>query len=63
MTFVVGLTDSVRFLCFPFLITGFFFAILGLFVPTAEPPRFGGELELVWALFFCCGFRFVCLGW
>ena len=106
---VVGFTDSVPFLCFPFLIFGFFcgfgavcsvggtpryrgdfgarlgrffvlwlricdfycwvnsfspffvipcsdfwisFAILVLFVPTVEPPRFRDDLELVWALFF-----------
>ena len=39
------------------------FGVLELFAPSEEPTRFGGELELVWALFFGCGFRFVCLGW
>jgi len=62
VTFAVGLTNSVCFLLFhpDFWIS---FAIFGLFVPTAEPPRFCGDLELVWALFFGCGFGFVSLGW
>lgn len=62
--FVVGLTDYIRFLCFPVPISGLFFCDFGAVCSD------GGTTAIWWwvgahlgSVFFAVAFGFVCLGW